>query len=77
MNTTAKNLCGANINKLRTEANMSLSELSTKMAAYDVNVDADEIEKIEASESAVTDLELIAFTKIFDISAEALFLAAV
>lgn len=69
-NSIPKNLCGGNIRKLRTKANMTIAELVSQMAEYDIIVDEYEIARIEARQSAITDKELLAFSKIFAITPE-------
>ena len=69
-NSIPKNLCGGNIRKLRTKANMTIAELASQIAEYDIIVDEYEIARIEARQSAITDRELLAFSKIFAITPE-------
>ncbi len=67
-----KNLCGEHIRKLRLEANMTIAELSEKMAMYDLIVDEAEIERMENRNSEVSDLEVVALSQIFSISPDSL-----
>lgn len=73
MASAPKNICGEQIRKFRLEANMTAAELSQKIAMHGLVVDEAEIERIEAGESVITDLELIALSEIFSVSPVLLF----
>lgn len=65
MESAHKKLCGESIKRLRTEANMTIAELSERMSLHNLIVDETEIERIEAGASVVSDIELFALSEIF------------
>lgn len=68
------NVCGKNIAKLRLELKISQRELADRMQLVGIDIDKNAIQRIECGKRFVTDIEIIAFAKIFDISFENLLL---
>ena len=68
------NACGKNIAKLRTELKISQRELADRMQLVGIDVDKNAIQRIECGKRFVTDIEIIAFAKIFNISFDELLL---
>ena len=68
------NLCGEKIRKLRLAYPTKLSQraLADKMQLIGIDIDKNAIQRIECGERFVTDIELRAFSKIFEISADEL-----
>ena len=62
------NLCGKNISKFRKEMKLSQRQLADRLQLIGLDVDKNAIQRIEAGKRFVTDIEIIAFAKIFDIS---------
>ena len=68
------NLSGENIRRLRLEHGEKLSQrgLADKMQLIGIDVDKNAIQRIECGKRFVTDIEIIAFAKIFDVTFEEL-----
>lgn len=66
------NACGKNIAKLRTELKISQRELADRMQLVGIDIDKNAIQRIECGKRFVTDIEIIAFAKIFNVPFEAL-----
>ena len=68
------NLCGDRIRELRLSYPSKLSQraLADKMQLIGIDVDKNAIQRIESGKRFVTDIELKAFSEIFDISVSAL-----
>ncbi len=66
------NVCGKNIAKLRMALRISQRELADRMQLVGIDVDKNAIQRIECGKRFVTDIEIIAFSKIFDVTFEAL-----
>lgn len=66
------NVCGKNIARLRTELKISQRELADRMQLVGIDVDKNAIQRIECGKRFVTDIEIIAFAKIFKVSFEEL-----
>lgn len=66
------NICGTKIAELRksTVPKMSQRILADKMQLLGVDVDKNAIQRIETGQRFVTDIELIALKKVFNISYE-------
>ena len=64
------NLCGDRIRELRLSYPSKLSQraLADKMQLIGIDVDKNAIQRIESGKRFVTDIELKAFSEIFDIS---------
>lgn len=68
------NVCGKNIAKLRIELKISQRELADRMQLVGIDIDKNAIQRIECGKRFVTDIEIIAFAKIFDVSFDKLLL---
>ena len=66
------NICGKNIAKLHMALKISQRELSDKMQLIGIDIDKNAIQRIECGKRFVTDIEIIAFTKVFDVTYEEL-----
>lgn len=62
------NVCGKNIAKFRTEIKISQRELAERMQLVGIDIDKNAIQRIECGKRFVTDIEIIAFTKVFNIT---------
>lgn len=68
------NVCGKNIAKFRLELKISQRELADRMQLVGIDIDKNAIQRIECGKRFVTDIEIIAFAKIFNVSFDALLL---
>ena len=59
------NLCGTNIAAFRKELKISQRELADRLQLIGLDVDKNAIQRIESRQRFVTDIELIAFQKVF------------
>lgn len=62
------NICGNNVSKFRTELKISQRELADRMQLVGIDIDKNAIQRIECGKRFVTDIEIIAFSKIFNVS---------
>ncbi len=67
------NLVGRNVRKLRKENKWSQQELSVKLELLGVYVCRGSISRIEDLSRTVTDIELFALAKVFNVPTEELF----
>ena len=68
------NICGENISRLRKNMKISQRELADRMQLVGVDLDKNAIQRIECGKRFVTDIEIVAFTKVFDVSFEEILL---
>lgn len=61
------NVCGRNIARLRTELKLSQRELADRMQLVGIDIDKNAIQRIECGKRFVTDIEIVAFAKIFSV----------
>ena len=66
------NICGKNIAHYRTEMKISQRELADRMQLVGIDIDKNAIQRIECGKRFVTDIEIIAFAKVFGISLDEL-----
>lgn len=66
------NICGKNIAKLRTDLKISQRGLADKMQLVGIDIDKNAIQRIECGKRFVTDIEIIAFAKVFKVTFEEL-----
>ncbi len=59
------NVCGKNIARFRTELKISQRELADRMQLVGIDIDKNAIQRIECGKRFVTDIEIIAFVKVF------------
>lgn len=62
------NVCGKNIARLRINTKISQRELADRMQLVGIDIDKNAIQRIECGKRFVTDIEIIAFSKVFGIS---------
>lgn len=69
------NICGIAIRKLRLKSVPSLSQraLADKMQLEGIDLDKNAIQRIESGQRFITDIELIAFAHVFNISLDDLY----
>ena len=66
------NICGRKISYLRTELKISQRELADRMQLVGIDIDKNAIQRIECGKRFVTDIEIVAFAKIFNVTLEEL-----
>ena len=66
------NICGKNIAKLRINLKISQRELADRMQLVGIDIDKNAIQRIECGKRFVTDIEIIAFSRIFGVSFDTL-----
>lgn len=66
------NICGKKIAFLRKELNISQRILADKLQLSGLDVDKNAVQRIECGKRFVTDIELVAFSKIFNITVDEL-----
>lgn len=71
-NNGLNNICGKNISKLRLALKISQRELADRMQLVGIDIDKNAIQRIECGKRFVTDIEVIAFTRVFKVSYEEL-----
>ncbi len=70
---TVQNVVGNKIKKLRLEKHMSQKELSERLETYAIYVCRGSVSRIERHERTVTDYELKAIAKVFEVPIHELF----
>ena len=70
--TGLNNVCGKNVARLRTALKISQRELADRMQLVGIDIDKNAIQRIECGKRFVTDIEIIAFSKIFSVPYEEL-----
>lgn len=66
------NLCGKKIAQCREKLNISQRELAERMQLVGMDVNKNAIQRIECGKRFVTDIEVVAFARVFNMSVEAL-----
>lgn len=66
------NICGKKIAIMRKELNISQRVLADKLQLSGLDVDKNAIQRIECGKRFVTDIELVAFSKIFNVTVDEL-----
>lgn len=66
------NVCGKNVARFRLEMKISQRELADRLQLVGLDIDKNAIQRIECGKRFVTDIEIIAFTKVFDVTFEQL-----
>ena len=67
------NLCGKKIALLRKDLRLTQRALADKLQLIGLDVDKNAIQRIECGKRFVTDIELKAFSEVFNISIDKLF----
>lgn len=75
-NNNSNNLCGEKIKRIRQlkDPKMSQRALADQLQLAGIDLDKNAIQRIESGQRFVTDIELVAFSKILDISLDDLLL---
>ena len=68
------NLCGAQVQKLRKAQHWSQRQLADRLQLQGLDLDKNAIQRMEAGLRFVTDIELLALSKAFEVPLETLFL---
>jgi len=66
------NICGKNIAKWRKALNISQRELADRLQLAELDIDKNAVQRIEAGQRFVTDIEIVAFSKVLHKSFEEL-----
>ncbi len=66
------NLCGKKVYELRKGLNISQRILADRLQLLGLDVDKNAIQRIESGQRFVTDIELLALSKIFEVTCEEL-----
>lgn len=61
------NFCGRNIARLRMNLKLSQRELADRMQLVGIDIDKNAVQRIECGKRFVTDIEIVAFAKIFSV----------
>ena len=67
------NVCGKNIAYMRKKSNLSQRELAERLQLMGYDLDKNAIQRIESGQRFVTDIEVQALAKVFDVSLPTLF----
>ena len=73
-NGLSNNIAGKNIAKIRKEIKPGMSQraLADKMQLFGIDLDKNAIQRIECGKRFITDIELLAFSKVLNTSLETL-----
>ena len=66
------NISGKNISLYRTGLKISQRELADRMQLVGIDIDKNAIQRIECGKRFVTDIEIVAFAKVFNVKGEKL-----
>ena len=66
------NICGKNISLYRNQMKISQRELAEKLQLVGLDIDKNAIQRIECGKRFITDIEIMAFIKVFNITFEEL-----
>lgn len=66
------NICGIVVAQVRTSMKLSQRALADQLQLYGLDIDKNAIQRIESGKRFVTDIELVALSKVLDISLEEL-----
>ncbi len=64
----SNNICGKNIASHRIALKISQRQLADKMQLVGIDIDKNAIQRIECGKRFVTDIEIVAFAKVFNVS---------
>lgn len=68
----SNNISGKNISIFRTGLKISQRELADRMQLVGIDIDKNAIQRIECGKRFVTDIEIVAFAKVFNVKVEKL-----
>ena len=71
----SNNLCGKQITRFRTQLGISQRELADKLQLIGMDIDKNAIQRIESGKRFVTDIEIVALAKVFEVDLENLLFA--
>lgn len=60
------NICGKNVARFRKEMKISQRELADRLQLIDLDVDKNAVQRIESGQRFVTDIELLALSKVLN-----------
>ena len=66
------NVCGKNVARFRMILKISQRELADRMQLVGIDIDKNAIQRIECGKRFVTDIEILAFSKVFNVLFEEL-----
>ena len=66
------NICGVKVAILRKGLKISQRELADRLQVIDLDIDKNAVQRIESGQRFVTDIELIALSKVFSVPIEEL-----
>ena len=66
------NICGKAISRLRISLKISQRELADRMQLVGIDIDKNAVQRIECGKRFVTDIEIVAFSKVFNVAYEEL-----
>ena len=64
------NICGKKIAELRINLGFSQRQLADKLQLVGIDIDKNAIQRIECGKRFITDIEVVAFSKVFNVSLE-------
>lgn len=68
----SNNICGKNITELRIKLKLSQRKLADRMQLVGIDIDKNAIQRIECGKRFVTDIEVVAFAKVFNVTLDQL-----
>ncbi|MBQ9860762.1 MAG: helix-turn-helix transcriptional regulator [Clostridia bacterium] len=71
----SNNLCGKQVAHFRMELGISQRELADKLQLIGIDIDKNAIQRIECGKRFVTDIEIVALAKAFEVALEELLFA--
>ena len=66
------NICGKKIDHYRGKRNISQKQLADRMQRVGIDIDKNAVQRIECGKRFVTDIEISAFAKVFDVATDEL-----
>lgn len=66
------NLCGLNVAKYRKALKISQRELADRLQVINLDIDKNAVQRIESGQRFITDIEVIALAKVFNVTVEQL-----
>ena len=64
------NICGLNVVKYRKALKVSQRELADRLQVINLDIDKNAVQRIESGQRFITDIEVIALAKVFNVSVE-------
>ncbi len=68
----SNNICGKKIAELRGNLKISQRQLADKMQLVGIDIDKNAIQRIECGKRFVTDIEIVAFTEVLNVTLDEL-----